>query len=67
METPRKSKAETGEIAIVDPELITLMEVLDGMNDAQLKEYKAKMLYQISDREQMVRMINDVLDGNGVI
>jgi len=58
---------EQNELAITEPELLTVMEVLEAMQPIELRAHKLKMLHEISDREAIVRMINDTLDGYGVI
>ena len=63
----QRTNPERFEIAVTQPELISIMEVLEGMQPQDLQNYKAKMLSEVSDREMIVRMINDTLDGYGVI
>lgn len=39
--------------------------VIEGMTKEQLAEHKAKMLSEISDRETIVNIINEVSDASG--
>ena len=57
----------SNEVTVKDPELMSVVEVLETMTPLELRAYKVKMLSGISDRESVVRMINDVLDGYGDI
>lgn len=45
--------------------LFEAIEVLEGMTPLQLRAEKVRILSEISEREALVRSINDVLKGYG--
>jgi hypothetical protein len=45
--------------------LFSERELLEGQTPEQLIEHKQALLSEISDRERVVNLINDVLDGYG--
>jgi len=67
MERQTTQQPEMQSPPISKEELFSLRDVLEGMSPLELQAHKLKMLNGISDREAIVHLINDVLDGNGVI
>lgn len=47
-------------------ELFSLRSVMEGLSNIELQAHKNKMLSGISDRETIVNLINDVMDGRGI-
>ena len=67
MTIEKPTNHENEERIVETPELLDIMEVLESQTPEQLKHHKLRMLDQISDREMIVRMINDTLDGYGAL
>ena len=45
--------------------LFSLRNYFEGLSPLELRAHRIKMLSDISDREQAINIINDVLDGYG--
>lgn len=60
---------ETGAEVWVQPVLegMSEREILEGYDPTQLLEYKGFLLEKYSDLERQVHLVNDILDGYGVV
>nr|DAV61461.1 MAG TPA: hypothetical protein [Caudoviricetes sp.] len=61
-EQPEPHDWETPEAEPVQPALLEMQEVVDGLPEEELQAYKDQMLAEISDREAIVDAINRRLD-----
>lgn len=48
------------------PALFEERDLLEGLSPVELREIKTEALKGMSDRERIVNLVNDVLDGYGV-
>jgi hypothetical protein len=61
-EQPEPHDWEAPEAEPVQPALLEMQEVVDGLPEEELQAYKDQMLAEISDREAIVDAINRRLD-----
>lgn len=61
-EHPEPHDWETPEAEAVQPAMLEMQEVVDGLPESELQAYKNQMLAEISDREAIVDVINRRLD-----
>ena len=61
-EHPEPHDWETPEAEAVQPAMLEMQEVVDGLPEDELQTYKDQMLAEISDREAIVDAINRRLD-----
>lgn len=61
--------AEEGREVWIQPTLEGMSErdILEGFSPDQLVEYKGFLLERYSDLERQVHLVNDILDGYGVV
>ena len=61
-EHPEPHDRETPEAEPIQPAMLEMQEVVDGLPESELQTYKDQMLSEISDREAIVDAINRRLD-----